>query len=159
MKNYVPKLVLCIVFVGVFSLTACTGAYTDPSQQEYLSGNSGGGGGGSRGILTITNCPAKVNALGVYSNSNPKTQWELLEAIRIQDGFFVASFSDTSPFPLLNIDYTPFTRTGLFLVIATGVTGGGNYFKANVSFTNGSATFDFSSMTSQTSLPGSPFSP
>jgi hypothetical protein len=118
-------------------------------------GSSGGGGGGNYGTLTINNCPA-ITSLSIYNPPKaPTTQAEFDTA---SISYIAIAMSRKSPFQLVSIinPAEKFTHTGNFMVVI--LTGGTNYFKANVPFTNGSATIDFSDMAPSSSLPsGNPY--
>jgi hypothetical protein len=135
------KAILIIVLAFVLVLTGC----------------------GESGTLTVNNCPRSGSVL-ICDSDAPATQMEL--AGDLIDFIAGGTTSSGSSYTLKAFwGITPglgtvirtiasggrFTKSGNFLVIIT--VDGNNYFQADVSFTNGVATVDFESMTSQESLP------
>jgi hypothetical protein len=120
------KAILIIVLAFVLVLTGC-------------------GGGGT---LTVNNCPKSGSVL-ICDSDAPATQMEFVGALT--DFIAVGTADSGSSYTLRTITSAKFAKSGNFLVIIT--IGSNNYFQANVRFTNGVATVDFESMTSQESLP------
>ena len=106
-----------------------------------------GGGGGKSGTLTITNCPAG-GVVHVYDANEPTTQtaWQNL-GVAIAVGLPDSATS----YPLMKITGGTFTDSGNFLVVL--MFGAENTRCKKVSFSNGSGTVDYNSMTVRTSLP------
>jgi hypothetical protein len=107
------------------------------------------GGGSNPGTLTVNNCPA-ITSLSIYNPPKaPTTESEFDTAL---NSIVATTMSSKSPFQLMPITNPAekFTHTGNFMVVI--LTGGTVYFKANVSFTNGSATINFSDMAPSSSL-------
>jgi len=100
-----------------------------------------------KGTLTVNNCPEEAMAL-ICVNSDPKTMMELLGAV---SKYVAAGTISNSSSELMSTAGENFSSTGKFLVIV--LVDSDVYFIGNVSFTDGSATIDFKSMTAQLSLP------
>jgi hypothetical protein len=112
------------------------------------STDSDGGGGGANGILTVNNCPSSGTVM-IFDSGAPAT---IAEFIGIMNGAIAyGTANNSTSYTLMSSGGSSFTQSGSFLVILS--VGGTNYFKANVSFSNGAATVDFDSMTPQTDLP------
>jgi uncharacterized lipoprotein YehR (DUF1307 family) len=111
-------------------------------------GTGNGPGGGTGSTLTINNCPSYAR-VAIYANNTPTTLLQLQQMATEQ---IAVGMESISPFTLLNIEGTAFTRTGKYLVLVTG-SANSIYFKGDVSFNNGSATVEFNSMIPHTSLP------
>jgi broad specificity phosphatase PhoE len=95
------------------------------------------------GTLTVLNYTSSAYAFVCTENDPPSSVTDL--AGRLSSAI-AKSLSSKSPFSLLF-----FTRTGTFSVLLQDASAA--YFKGNVSFTNGSATIDFTSMTKIGQLP------
>jgi len=114
-------------------------------------GNTGGGSSGSTGTLIIQNSPTG-GMVYVYDSGAPTTYMEFSEATRNNIAFGINT-SDRFTYQLMYPGTSEaFSGTGSYLVVFYR-SGGSFYFKGNVSFSNGSATVDFNSMTSVDSLP------
>jgi hypothetical protein len=93
--------------------------------------------------------------VAIYTNKTPTTNSEFTNATAVASAL---SQDRTSPFTLKNYFGSAFTQTGSFLVVLSvydtldATIASSTYFKGDVSFNNGSATVDFDSMTSITSL-------
>jgi len=134
--------ILVMVLVFGMAVVGCDDGSTGGNNSG--NGNSSGNGG----TLTVNNCPS-IATVVVCDSNTPTTLMELSQVVSVT--VIAAGQGSRSPFALKNIDGSNFTRTGSFLVVLTA--NSDNYFKGNVNFSNGSATVDFNSMTSQTSLP------
>jgi len=135
-------LIFGLLLVFCFALTGCDNGST-------------GGNSGSRGTLIMQNPPAG-GYVYVCDSATPTTYTEFSEAIKNNIAFAIST-SDRFTYQLRYSGTSEtFSGTGSYLVIfkRSGVVD--YYFMGNVSFSNGSATVDFSGMTSWLSLPGNP---
>jgi hypothetical protein len=139
-------LTITLVFFGCKG-----GGYTNSGLEDA---DGGGDGGGSQGTLTVNNCPENVHVY-VCTNSPITAQMDLANKLTS----FLAQNSEqfsSSPFSLKNFGNmaSTWTGTGTYLVyIICEDSSIGNVFKTDVSFSNGSATINYNSMTNQSSLP------
>jgi len=133
-----------ILLIFCFVLTGCDNGST--------GGISGGGSSSSKGTLIIKNSPTG-GLVYVCNSGTPTTYMEFSQAIgkNIANGTSITG--DRFTYPLkYSLTSEAFSETGNYLIIFIDA-GGSYYFKGNVSFSNGSATVDFNSMTSVKSLP------
>jgi len=139
----------CLVFglflVFCFVFTGCDGLTNDNGSK---SGTSGSGSSGSTGTLIIENPGGVGSVIVCDSSGSPSTYEEFNQAV----GKTIAmSFGSVDGFTYqLMWTSKTFYGTGNYLVIF--VLYGDSYFKGNVSFSNGSATVNFNSMTLAKSL-------
>ena len=146
---------ICLIFglflVFCFVFTGCDNGST--------GGSSGGGNSGSKGTLIMQNSPTG-GIVYVCDSATPTTYMELSQAIGKCIANSTSITGDRFTYQLYySMTSEAFSGTGSYLVIfMSGMTGSPSsiYFKGNVSFSNGSATVDFNSMTSWDSLPGNP---
>jgi hypothetical protein len=130
---------------------------------DNLANLVGGGdgdetGGGQTGRLTVNNLTGDTQNAVIYQNASPTTAAGFTAATA--DGKMVAfdgyDEDHKTPFDMRMSDEdgepVTFNKTGKYLVVVKG--GAGTKFKADVQFTNGSATVDYKTMTLVTSLSG-----
>jgi hypothetical protein len=116
----------------------------DPASPTNPSNPSSGGGG----ILTLSNDPSYVKVSVYHSSIIPTT----VEQFLLAGGSPTAiATNDSSPYTLMSfVSGQTFRGTGTYLVAVS--LSSDIYFKGGVHFNNGSATVDFNSMTSFSSL-------
>jgi hypothetical protein len=112
------------------------------------NGTTGNGNGnGPGGTLTVNNCPSSGSVV-ICDSNEPTTRLELSGLIT---GYIAVGQADSATsYRLIKNNGTEFNSSGSFLVILS--VGMNNYFK-KISFSNGSGSVDFNSMTSQMTLP------
>ena len=132
-------------WLGVFGMVLALGLVLIGCGDKDSGDPTSPGGGG--GVLTVDNCPSG-GSLVICDSAVPTTQMQL--AGLISCFIAVGQAESATSYRLTKNNGTAFDNTGDFLVILT--LGMDSYFK-KVSFSNGSGSVDFNSMTSQTSLP------
>jgi hypothetical protein len=119
-------------------------------------GGTGSGSSGSKGTLIMQNSPTG-GAVYVCDSATPTTYMEFSQAMGKNIAIGTSMTGDRFTYQLYySMTSETFSGTGSYLVIFMRSAGMDYYFKGNVSFSNGSATVDFNSMTSWLSLPGNP---
>ena len=135
MKKFRMLGIIAVAVVIVFSMAGCGDD----------GGGGGGGGGGDNGTLTVRNIPSGTTEIWVsVGNANGVGA---VAYVRYDGGISPRVRWPSPPIPLYDyISDDPFSRTGSFWV---GITIIPSYDTRNVvaSFTNGSATVDWNTMT------------
>ena len=151
MKNTIKLLdvmrsitIIALVAIIGFSMAACSGGGggSDDGGGSGGSGGGGGGGGGGSGYLTIIGLPSGQYSVRVFSSSKSIPNADAA----VSFDYLASGVNGSDAFGLFVKDTsTEWKGSGSFQVVL--IKRDNTYQKATVSFTNGSATVNYSAFT------------